>query len=98
MSQAPEVFGMDDNVDISKELQETKVLFDSILLTQSGHSGKASGKKTEDTLNEIASDVLSKVCSLQSRCMVDSLHEHSSLVGLTWRPRRRNTPSDMRRA
>ena len=61
MSQAPEVFGMDDNVDISKELQETKILFDSILLTQSGGKGGA-GKKTEDTLNEIASDILSKVC------------------------------------
>lgn len=63
MSQAPEVFGMDDNVDISKELQETKILFDSILLTQSGHGGGGSSKKTEDTLNEIASDILSKVTS-----------------------------------
>ena len=44
MSQAPEVFGMDDNVDISKELQETKVLFDSILLTQSGRGKGGSGK------------------------------------------------------
>lgn len=61
MSQAPEVFGMDANVDISKELQETKVLFDSILLTQSGHSGGGAGKQTEDTINEIASDILSKV-------------------------------------
>lgn len=61
MSQAPEVFGMDDNVDISKELQETKVLFDSILLTQSGRGKGGSAKKTEDTLNEIASDILSKV-------------------------------------
>ena len=61
MSQAPEVFGMDDNVDISKELQETKILFDSMLLTQSGHRGEGSGKKMEDTLNEIASDILSKV-------------------------------------
>ena len=61
MSQAPEVFGMDDNVDISKELQETKILFDSILLTQSGHGGGGTGKKTEDALNEIASDILSKV-------------------------------------
>lgn len=61
MSQAPEVFGMDDNVDISKELQETRGLFDSILLTQSGHTGGGTGKKTEDTLTEIASDILSKV-------------------------------------
>ena len=26
MSQLPEVFGMDDNIDISKELQETRVV------------------------------------------------------------------------
>ena len=61
MSQHPEVFGMHDNVDISKELQETKVLFDSVLVTQSQTSGGGSGKTTEETLNEIASDILSKV-------------------------------------
>lgn len=61
MTQAPEVFGMDDNVDISKELQETRLFFDSILLTQSQRAGGAGGK-TEDTLKEIATDILSKVC------------------------------------
>ena len=66
MSQAPEIFGMDDNVDISKELQETKILFDSILLTQTQRSGGDSGKKTEDTLNDIASDILSKVIQVDS--------------------------------
>lgn len=74
MSQAPEVFGMDDNVDISKELQETKILFDSILLTQSQHGGGDSGKITEDTLNEIASDILSKVtllCILTNQALRD---------------------------
>ena len=63
MSQAPEVFGMDDNVDISKELQETKTLFDSTLLTQNQYRGGEGGGQTEDTLNEIASDILSKVRS-----------------------------------
>ena len=61
MSQNPEVFGMDDNVDISKELQETRELFDSILVTQSQHSGGSSGKTVDETLNEIAADILSKV-------------------------------------
>ncbi|CAI8001099.1 Dynein heavy chain 7, axonemal, partial [Geodia barretti] len=61
MSQNPEVFGMDDNVDISKELQETKELFDSILVTQSQHSGGSSGKTVDDTLNEISADILSKL-------------------------------------
>ena len=66
MSQNPEVFGMDDNVDISKELQETKELFDSILVTQSQHSGGSSGKTVDETLNEISADILSKVNSLFS--------------------------------
>eukprot|EP00794_Sanderia_malayensis_P007414 gene7414-8234_t len=61
MTQYPEVFGMHDNVDIAKDLQETKMLFDSVLLTQSQGRGGASGKKTEDTLLEIASDILSKL-------------------------------------
>ena len=63
MSQAPEVFGMDSNMDISKELQQTKILFDSTLLTQNQHGGGEGGGKTEDTLNEIAYDILSKVRS-----------------------------------
>ena len=61
MSQHPEVFGMHDNVDISKELQETRILFDSVLVTQSQTSGGGSGKTTEEALNEITSDILSKV-------------------------------------
>ena len=60
MTQAPEVFGMDDNVDISKELQETRLFFDSIILTQSQRAGGGGGK-TEDALKEIATDILSKV-------------------------------------
>ena len=36
-------------------------LFDSILLTQSQKAAGGSGKKTEDVLNEIAADILSKV-------------------------------------
>ena len=36
-------------------------LFDSVLLTQSQGQGGGSGKKTEETLLEIASDILSKV-------------------------------------
>uniref|UniRef100_A0A669BHB3 Dynein axonemal heavy chain 12 n=1 Tax=Oreochromis niloticus TaxID=8128 RepID=A0A669BHB3_ORENI len=37
-SQHPEVFGMHENVDISKDLQQTKLLFDSLILTQGGGS------------------------------------------------------------
>lgn len=61
MSQSPEVFGMHDNVDISKELLETRELFDSVLLTQSQKGGGSSGKGAEENLMEIAADVLGKV-------------------------------------
>jgi len=67
MSQHPEVFGMHDNVDISKELQETKILFDSVLVTQSQSSAGSSGKTTEEALKEITNDILSKVSILTIR-------------------------------
>ena len=86
MSQAPEVFGMDDNVDISKELQETKTLFDSILLTQTQRGGGGSGKKTEDTLNDIASDILTKVLTMclaiYIRRKTYSISKHSLIIGI----------------
>ncbi|ELT89079.1 hypothetical protein CAPTEDRAFT_156187 [Capitella teleta] len=61
-TQLPEVFGMHENVDISKELQETKLLFDSVLLTQGSGSGGAAGK-SDDALYHIATDILSKLPS-----------------------------------
>jgi hypothetical protein len=36
-------------------------LFDSVLLTQAQGAGGGAGKKTEETLLEIAKDILSKV-------------------------------------
>nr|XP_026690532.1 dynein heavy chain 12, axonemal isoform X1 [Ciona intestinalis] len=60
LTQQPEIFGMHENVDISKELQETRQLFDSVLLTLGSQSGGGSGK-TDDTLNEIAVDILDKL-------------------------------------
>ncbi|EDO37961.1 predicted protein [Nematostella vectensis] len=55
-SQSPEVFGMHDNVDISKDCKHTRVL-----LTQAQGAGGGGGKKSEDTLLEIATDILSKL-------------------------------------
>ncbi|XP_053545345.1 dynein axonemal heavy chain 12 [Bombina bombina] len=60
-SQHPEVFGLHENVDISKDLQQTKVIFESLLLTQGGgRQGGASGA-SDQTLYEIANDILSKL-------------------------------------
>ena len=61
LSQHPEVFGMHENVDISKDLQATKLLFDSILLTMD--STAAEGGNADKKLNDIANDILSKVIS-----------------------------------
>lgn len=51
---------MHENVDISKELQETKLLFDNVLLTLGGGEGGTSSK-SDDKLLAIAQDILSKV-------------------------------------
>ncbi|KAM9752840.1 dynein axonemal heavy chain 12 [Menidia menidia] len=60
-SQHPEVFGMHENVDISKDLQQTKLLFDSLLLTQGGGAKGGASSGTDNTLYEIASDILTKL-------------------------------------
>ncbi|KAG7472883.1 hypothetical protein MATL_G00114010 [Megalops atlanticus] len=60
-SQHPEVFGMHENVDISKDLQQTKLLFDSLLLTQGGGSKGGASTGGDSTLFDIAHDILSKL-------------------------------------
>lgn len=59
----PEVFGLHENADISKDQKETNELFNSILLTlprqQSG-----GGKSANEQIDELASDILSKVPEL----------------------------------
>jgi dynein heavy chain len=60
-TQQPEVFGMHENVDISKDLQATKLLFDSILLTL-GNTKTQSGD-TDKKLMELSKDILSKLPS-----------------------------------
>lgn len=52
---------MHENVDISKDLQQTKLLFDSLILTQGGGSKGGSGSGGDTTLLDIANDILSKV-------------------------------------
>uniref|UniRef100_A0A8B9BSN7 Dynein axonemal heavy chain 12 n=1 Tax=Anser brachyrhynchus TaxID=132585 RepID=A0A8B9BSN7_9AVES len=63
-SQEPEVFGLHENVDISKDLQQIKILFESLLLTQGGDIQGTSSGGGDSTLSEIADDILSKVFCL----------------------------------
>lgn len=56
----PEVFGLHENADITKDNKETQQLFDGILLTLpriSGSTGKSSGEVIED----LATDILEKL-------------------------------------
>uniref|UniRef100_A0A8C4EGR3 Dynein axonemal heavy chain 12 n=1 Tax=Dicentrarchus labrax TaxID=13489 RepID=A0A8C4EGR3_DICLA len=60
-SQHPEVFGMHENVDISKDLQQTKLLFDSLLLTQGGGAKGGASSGSDNALYDIANDILTKL-------------------------------------
>nr|XP_033781609.1 dynein heavy chain 12, axonemal isoform X2 [Geotrypetes seraphini] len=61
LSQHPEVFGLHENVDISKDLHQTKLLFESLLLTQGGARQGGSSGGGDNTLFEIAKDILFKL-------------------------------------
>ncbi|KAG2424724.1 hypothetical protein HXX76_014300 [Chlamydomonas incerta] len=56
----PEVFGLHENADITKDLQETNLLLDSLMLTQSreASSGAAS---FEAVVGEVAAEVLERL-------------------------------------
>ncbi|KAJ8333348.1 hypothetical protein SKAU_G00422440 [Synaphobranchus kaupii] len=61
VAQQPEVFGMHENVDISKDLQQTKLLFDSLILTQGGGAKGGASSGGDSTLFDIAQDILTKL-------------------------------------
>uniref|UniRef100_H2Z3M9 Uncharacterized protein n=1 Tax=Ciona savignyi TaxID=51511 RepID=H2Z3M9_CIOSA len=61
IAQQPEVFGMHENVDISKELQETRQLFDSVLLALGSQVSVEFEVTVYDALNEISVDILDKL-------------------------------------
>ena len=52
---------MHENVDISKDLQQTKLLFDSLLLAQGGGAKGGASSGSDNTLYDIANDILTKV-------------------------------------
>ncbi|DBB17907.1 TPA: hypothetical protein ACH3X3_002922 [Trebouxia sp. C0006] len=57
---SPDVFGLHDNADISKDLKETNLLLDSLLLTQS-RDAAGGGKSMEATIGEVAADILTRL-------------------------------------
>lgn len=61
----PEVFGLHENADINKDLQETQQLLDGLLTTQSrqdsGGGGAGGGKSFEGVIADVAADILSRL-------------------------------------
>ena len=56
----PEVFGLHENADITKDNQETQGLFDNILLTLPRQTG-GGGKSSADVIEDLAADILAKM-------------------------------------
>eukprot|EP00040_Diaphanoeca_grandis_P037927 m.251570 g.251570 ORF g.251570 m.251570 type:complete len:3992 (+) comp33898_c0_seq1:283-12258(+) len=70
----PEIFGMHVNVDISKEQQQTKTLFDSVLVTVTKASG-AGGDGVD--VAKVAGDILEKLP--QEYDLVDCLRKYPTM-------------------
>ncbi|GFQ95725.1 dynein heavy chain 3, axonemal [Trichonephila clavata] len=56
----PEVFGLHENADITKDNQETQQLLDGILLTQ-GRTGGAGAQSSGEMIYDLADDILEKL-------------------------------------
>eukprot|EP00892_Ulva_mutabilis_P009854 jgi/Ulvmu1/7240/UM035_0027.1 len=57
---APEVFGLHENADISKDLQDVGGMLDSLMQTQSSVSS-GTGTPVEETIQEIAADIVGRI-------------------------------------
>ncbi|XP_077979573.1 dynein axonemal heavy chain 3-like isoform X2 [Glandiceps talaboti] len=56
----PEVFGLHENADITKDNQETQQLFEGILLTLPRQTG-GGGKSSQEIIEDLATDILGKI-------------------------------------
>ncbi|CAH8444945.1 unnamed protein product [Schistosoma curassoni] len=56
----PEIFGMHQNADITKDQQETNLIFTSTLLTQAKGTS-SSGKSLDEIVDGVASDILTRL-------------------------------------
>ena len=58
---APEAFGMHENADINKDLQEVGELLESLMLTQSSDAGGGSGQTPAEVIGGISADIMQRV-------------------------------------
>ncbi len=62
--ESPHVFGLNTNALVTRDLQDTRLLLDSLMLTQTqeaGAGGAAGGRAPEDVLYASAGDILDKL-------------------------------------
>jgi dynein heavy chain len=57
----PEVFGMHENADITKDMKETSDMLNSILLTEGSGGGGGASSERDKTLNALATGILDKL-------------------------------------
>lgn len=57
----PEVFGFNDNADITKDLKETAQVLKTVLITQSTGGGGGGGKSFDDTMLDMSKDLLNRL-------------------------------------
>jgi len=59
---SPEVYGLHENADISKDVKDTNLLLDSLMSTQSRDTaGGGAGKSQEEMISEVAVDIAARI-------------------------------------
>jgi len=61
LTPSPEVFGLNQNADITKDLGEVNLMLTTVLVTQSSSGGGGAGKSSEDVITDMARDILAKL-------------------------------------
>ncbi|XP_047106954.1 dynein axonemal heavy chain 3 [Schistocerca piceifrons] len=71
---SPEVYGLHDNADITKDNNETSQLLHGVLLTQTQITAGGKGVDTESVIIELADDILSKLPDVFNVSQVEEMY------------------------